>query len=78
MDENRVNRIEVPEEYEVLDADALARRLGYQKQTVQAYISRANWSKVPKPNRQLLFGPIWYEVAVREWEDTHPRRVRVR
>jgi predicted DNA-binding transcriptional regulator AlpA len=66
--EQRLNRIEVPQEYEVLDADALAARLGFKRQTVQAYISRGNWSKIPKPNRQLKFGPIWYEVAVRAWE----------
>jgi hypothetical protein len=68
MDE-RLDRIEVPQDYEVLDADALARRLGYKRQTVQAYISRENWSKIPKPNRQLTFGPIWYVKAVREWEE---------
>ena len=66
--EDKLNRIEVPEDYEVLDADGLARRLGFKKQTVQAYISRANWSKIPKPNRQLMFGPVWYMVAVKEWE----------
>lgn len=68
MDE-KLNRIEVPEDYEVLDAEALGRRLGYRKQTVQAYVTRANWRKIPKPNRQLTFGPIWYVRAVKEWEE---------
>ena len=67
MDENRVNRIEIPKEYEVMDADALARRLGYRRQTVQAYISRKNWTKIPKPHRLLKFGPVWYAGAVEEW-----------
>ena len=67
--EKRLDRIEVPEDYEVLDADGLAKRLGYRKQTVQAYMSRENWSKIPKPNRLLTFGPIWYVKAVRAWEE---------
>ena len=66
--DRKLNRIEVPEEYEVLDADALAQRLGYKKQTVQSYISRKVWTKVPKPNRQLRSGPIWYMGALKEWE----------
>ena len=66
--DDRLDRIEVPKDYEVLDTAALADRLGYRRQTVQAYMSRANWSKIPKPNRQLMFGPIWYEKSVREWE----------
>ena len=69
MDE-KLNRIEVPSEYEVLDADGLARRLGYKRQTVQAYISRSNWRKIPKPNRQLVFGPVWYVKAIEEWKES--------
>ncbi len=68
MDE-KLNRIEVPEDYEVLDAEGLGRRLGYRKQTVQAYVTRSNWKKIPKPNRQLTFGPVWYLGAVVEWEE---------
>lgn len=58
----------MPEDYEVLDAEALAKFLGYKKQTVQAYIARGNWKKIPKPHRQLRFGPIWYLGAVKEWQ----------
>ncbi len=68
MNEDRLHRIEVPEEYEVMDAESLARFLGYKKQTVQAYIARGNWRKIPKPNRQLGFGPVWYLGAVMEWQ----------
>jgi hypothetical protein len=32
-----LNRIEVPEDYEVLDATALGRRLGFKRDTVLAY-----------------------------------------
>lgn len=66
--EERIDRIEVPNDYEVLDAEMLARRLGFKKQTVQAYMTRGNWSKIPKPHRQLMFGPIWYMGAVKRWE----------
>ena len=64
----KLDRIEVPEEYEVLDADALAQRLGYKRQTVLAYMTRGRWDKLPKPNRKLAVGHIWYLGAVKEWE----------
>jgi hypothetical protein len=35
-----LNRIEVPQNYEVLDATALGRRLGYKRDTVLAYLSQ--------------------------------------
>jgi hypothetical protein len=35
-----LNRIEVPEDYEVLDATALGRRLGFKRDTVLAYLAR--------------------------------------
>jgi hypothetical protein len=63
-----LDRVEVPEDYEVLDATALGRRLGFKRDTVLAYLSRRNFRRVPRPNRQLAIGPIWYEKSVREWE----------
>ena len=63
-----LNRIDVPEDYEVLDATALGRRLGFKRDTVLAYLSRRNFGRTPRPNRQLAMGPIWYERSVREWE----------
>jgi hypothetical protein len=63
-----LNRVEVPEGFEVLDAEALARRLGLRRQTVQAYMARDWWHLIPRPNRKLAVGPIWYEASVREWE----------
>ena len=63
-----LDRIEVPEDYEVLDATALARRLGFKRDTVLAYLSRRNFRRIPRPNRQLAMGPIWYEESVKEWE----------
>jgi len=62
------NRIEVPENYEVLDATALGRRLGFKRDTVLAYLSRRNFRRIPRPNRLLAMGPVWYETSVREWE----------
>jgi hypothetical protein len=63
-----LNRVEVPEDYEVLDATALGRRLGFKRDTVLAYLSRRNFHRIPRPSRQLAMGPIWYEKSVREWE----------
>lgn len=67
--DNRINRITVPEEYEVLDAEGLATFLGYKKETVQTYVTRGNWRKIPKPHRQLRFGPVWYLGYVKEWKE---------
>ena len=63
-----LNWLEVPEDYEVLDATALGRRLGFKRDTVLAYLSRQNFGRIPRPNRQLAMGPLWYEKSVREWE----------
>jgi predicted DNA-binding transcriptional regulator AlpA len=63
-----LDRIDVPKEYEVLDATALGRRLGFKRDTVLAYLSRRNFRRIPRPNRLLAMGPIWYEKSVREWE----------
>ncbi|MGH3085689.1 MAG: hypothetical protein ACRDSJ_00040 [Rubrobacteraceae bacterium] len=63
-----LDRLEVPEGYEVLDATALARRLGIKRETVLAYLSRRNFKNIPRPNRKLAMGPVWYEASVREWE----------
>jgi len=49
-----LDRIEVPEDYEVLDATALGRRLGFKRDTVLAYLSRRNFRRIPRPNRLLL------------------------
>ena len=66
--EDDLNRIDVPREYEVLDATALAQRLGLARDTVLAYLSRRNYKRIPRPNRKLAMGPVWYESAVEEWE----------
>ena len=63
-----LNRIDVAEGYEVLDATALGRRLGFRRDTVLAYLSRRNFRRIPRPNRLLAMGPVWYEKSVREWE----------
>lgn len=63
-----LDRVEVPEGYEVLDATALGERLGIKRETVLAYLSRRNFKNIPQPNRKLAMGPVWYEASVREWE----------
>jgi hypothetical protein len=73
--EAELNRIDVPEDYEVLDATALGRRLGFKRDTVLAYLSRKNFRRIPRPNRQLAMGPIWYEKSIREWEEKEDRSV---
>jgi hypothetical protein len=69
-----IDRIRVPEDYEVLDATALGHRLQLKRDTVLAYLSRGNFDRVPRPNRKLTMGPVWYELGVKEWEDGKRRR----
>jgi hypothetical protein len=63
-----LDRIEVPEDYEILNATALGKRLGFKRDTVLAYLSRRNFRRISRPNRPLAMGPVWYEKSVREWE----------
>jgi predicted DNA-binding transcriptional regulator AlpA len=71
-----LNRIAVPEDYEVLDATAVGERLGFKRDTVLAYLSRRNFRRIPRPNRVLAMGPLWYEKSVREWETKEEGRAR--
>jgi len=73
-----LNRIDVPEDYKVLDATALGRRLGFKRDTVLAYLSRRKFRRIPRPNRLVAMGPVWYEKSVREWEATEEGRARGR
>jgi predicted DNA-binding transcriptional regulator AlpA len=73
-----LDRIEVPEDYEVLDATAVGRRLGFKRDTVLAYLSRRTFRRIPRPNRLVAMGPVWYEKSVREWEATEEGRARGR
>lgn len=66
--ETDLDKISIPEGYEVLDATALAERLGIKRETVLVYLSRRNFRNVPRPNRKLAMGPVWYEASVEEWE----------
>lgn len=63
-----LDKIDVPDGYEVMDATALAGRLGIKRETVLVYLSRRNFRNIPRPNRKLAMGPVWYEASVREWE----------
>jgi predicted DNA-binding transcriptional regulator AlpA len=73
-----LDRIGVPDEYEVLDATALGMRLSFKRDTVLAYLSRRNFRRIPRPNRLLAMGPIWYEKSVKEWEEKEKDRQRGR
>ena len=74
--EEDLDRINVPEDYEVLDATALGQRLGFKRDTVLAYLSRRNFRRIPRPNRLIAMGPVWYEKSVREWEARREDRTR--
>ena len=63
-----IDRIAVPDGYDVLDATAVGERLGLKRDTVLAYLSRRNFGRIPRPNRKLTMGPVWFERAVEEWE----------
>jgi hypothetical protein len=71
-----LDRIDVPGDYEVLDATAVGKRVGVKRDTVLAYHSRRNYARIPRPNRQLAMGPIWYERSVSEWEEKEEGRAR--
>ena len=63
-----IDRIAVPDGYDVLDATALGERLGLKRDTVLAYLSRRNFGRIPRPNRKLAMGPVWFERTVEEGE----------
>ena len=50
-----LDRIDVPEDYEVLDATALGRRLSFKRDTVLAYLSRRNFRRIPRPTSSLAW-----------------------
>ena len=58
----------IPEDYEILDANALAQRLGLSRNTIFTYLQRGSFHRVPKADRRLSVGPICYEISVRNWE----------
>ena len=47
--ESDLYRIDVPKSYEVLDATALGRRLGFKRNTVLAYLCRRNFGRIAVP-----------------------------
>ena len=66
--ERDIDLVEIPKSYEVLDATALGERLGLKRDTVLTYLSRRNFERIPRPNRKLAMGPVWFEGNVNEWE----------
>ncbi len=60
--------MDVPPQYEVLDTERLARRLGYAQPTVWTHLSRERYDKIPPPSRRLKVGPLWYVGDVEAWE----------
>jgi hypothetical protein len=68
------HHIEIPEQYEVLDPTALGKRLGLKRGTVLSYLARRNYRVIPKPDRRLAMGPIWYSGSVENWQPNRRRR----
>ena len=68
-----IDRIAVPNGYDVLDATALGQRLGLKRDTVLAYLSRRNFGRIPRPNRKLAMGPVWFARTVEDWEEEEER-----
>ncbi len=54
--------VPIPEEYEVLDTNALAERLGLSRNTIFTYLNRKSYHRIPKPDRRLrtLFEDLAY------------------
>jgi hypothetical protein len=53
-----LNQIEVPADYEILDATVLGGRLGFKRGTVLTYLSRRDFGRIyPAPAACLLWGP---------------------
>jgi hypothetical protein len=74
-----LNRVKVPEDYEVLDAMALGSRLGFKRDTVLAYLSRRNFRRILRPNRQLAMGRFGTRRASKSGKRSRRiRRVRSR
>ena len=65
---DKIIRVEIPKQYEVLDPVALARYLGYTRSTIWTHVSRERWDKIPPPSRRLAMGPVWYVGDVEEWK----------
>ena len=61
--------MDVPQRFEVLDPEALARRLGYTRATVLTHLSRGRFDKIPPPSRRLAMGPLWYAGDVEKWRE---------
>jgi len=76
--ESDLNRIEVPEYYEVLDATALGRRLGFKRDTVLAYLSRKNFRHYTSPQPPACYGACLVENSVRAWEAKEESQARGR
>ena len=50
--------------------------MGFERETVLAYLSRRTFGRIPRPNRLLAMGPIWYEKSVKEREAKEESRMR--
>jgi predicted DNA-binding transcriptional regulator AlpA len=73
---DKIQSMEIPEQYEVLDPDALARQLGYTRSTVYTHLSRERWDKIPPPSVRLAMGPVWYVGDVEEWQQAEKGDIR--
>ena len=71
--ESDLNRIEVPENYEVLDATALGRRLGFKRDTVLATSPDGTSAEYLAPTASSL----WDLSGTRRASESGKRRTRV-
>jgi hypothetical protein len=53
---------------EIMVKEADIDRIAVKRDTVLAYLSRRNFGRIPRPNRKLAMGPVWFERTVEEWE----------
>jgi hypothetical protein len=70
-----LDRIEVPRDYEVLDATALGRRLGFKRATVLAYLSRRNFGRILLLTASLLWALSGSRTASKSGKQRRIRRV---
>jgi predicted DNA-binding transcriptional regulator AlpA len=61
--------MKIPARYQVLDADALAKLLGYTRSTIYTHVSRERYDKIPPPSIRLVCWPLWYRGDVEDWRE---------
>ena len=67
-----IDRIAIPEGYDVPDASARAAvrvEAGHRARLpLSAQLRADDFRRLPRPNRKPAMGPVWFERTVEEWE----------